>query len=115
VRYPLLKIIDAGKERRDVVLTMRANNRLPGFVGDLRSRWAPPNSVRAGSVKSSRIWFAHCRCRGQLSIGDATERFSAEIAGWPDGTYEADVYVDSDPAATRTSTCTSRSPSRVIA
>jgi N-methylhydantoinase B len=27
-RYPLLKIIDGGHERRDVVLTMRANNRL---------------------------------------------------------------------------------------
>ena len=34
-RYPLLKILDRGIERRDVVLTMRANNRLPGFIGDL--------------------------------------------------------------------------------
>lgn len=24
-------------------------------------------------------------------------RFSEEIRGWPDGTYEADIYVDSDP------------------
>ncbi|MCJ7436230.1 MAG: hydantoinase B/oxoprolinase family protein, partial [Acidimicrobiia bacterium] len=32
-RYPLLKIVEAGRERRDVVLTMRANNRLPGFIG----------------------------------------------------------------------------------
>ena len=38
VRYPLLKIVEAGRERRDVVLTMRANNRLPGFIGDLRSQ-----------------------------------------------------------------------------
>src|SRR6202011_4543156 len=37
-RYPLLKIIEAGRERRDVVLTMRANNRLPGLGGDLRSQ-----------------------------------------------------------------------------
>ena len=37
-RYPLLKIIDGGVERRDVVLTMRANNRMPGFIGDLRSQ-----------------------------------------------------------------------------
>src|ERR1700681_612088 len=36
-RYPLLKIIEAGRERRDVVLTMRANNRLAGFIGDLRA------------------------------------------------------------------------------
>ena len=38
VRYPLLKIVDGGKERRDVVLMMRANSRLPGFIGDLRSQ-----------------------------------------------------------------------------
>src|ERR1700735_1041542 len=38
MRYTLLKIIDAGKERRDVVLTMRANNRLAGFIGDLRAQ-----------------------------------------------------------------------------
>ena len=37
-RYPLLKIIDGGHERRDVVLTMRANNRLEGFIGDLRAQ-----------------------------------------------------------------------------
>jgi N-methylhydantoinase B len=32
------------------------------------------------------------------SIGEAARRLRAEIAAWPDGTYEADVYVDSDPA-----------------
>src|SRR4029079_4160956 len=37
-RYPLLKIIDGGHERRDVVLTMRVNNRLDGFIGDLRAQ-----------------------------------------------------------------------------
>ena len=30
-RYPLLKIVERGQERRDVVLTMRANNRLAGL------------------------------------------------------------------------------------
>ncbi len=30
-RYPLLKIIERRRERRDVVLTMRANNRLAGL------------------------------------------------------------------------------------
>src|SRR5579863_5108630 len=37
-RYPALKIIEGGKERRDVVAMMRANNRLGGFIGDLRSQ-----------------------------------------------------------------------------
>ena len=99
VRYPLLKIIDAGKERRDVVLTMRANNRLPGFVGDLRSQVgaAQLGARRLGEIIAE--YGSHTvDAAVNWSIGDATERFAAEIAGWPDGTYEADVYVDSDPA-----------------
>ncbi len=99
VRYPLIKIIDAGKERRDVILTLRANNRLPGFIGDLRSQVGAAQlgarrlteliaQYGASTVSSAVDW----------SISDATRRFAAEIAGWPDGTYEADVYVDSDPA-----------------
>ena len=99
VRYPLIKIIDAGKERRDVILTMRANNRLPGFIGDLRSQ------VGAAQLGARRLTdlIEQYGADGvadavDWSIGDATRRFSSEIAGWPDGTYEADVYVDSDPA-----------------
>ena len=32
------------------------------------------------------------------SIGDTSRRLGQEISSWPDGTYEADVFVDSDPA-----------------
>ena len=32
------------------------------------------------------------------TIRDTQRRFREEISGWDDGTYEADVYVDSDPA-----------------
>src|SRR6266581_702253 len=34
VRWPVVKVIDRGKERRDVLYALAANNRLPGFVGD---------------------------------------------------------------------------------
>ena len=101
-RYPILKIIDAGVERRDVVLMMRANNRLAGFVGDLRSQvGAAQEGARrlktliddygADVVRSAMDW----------SITDARRRFSQEIAAWPDGTYAADVYFDADPAGNR--------------
>jgi N-methylhydantoinase B len=98
-RYPLLKIVEAGRERRDVVLTMRANNRLAGFIGDLRSQ------VGAAQLGASRLGdlvsqYGADAVRGAVdwTIDDAKRRFSEEIAQWPDGTYEADVYVDSDPA-----------------
>ena len=111
---PLLKIIDAGKERRDVVLTMRANNRLPGFIGDLRSQ---VGAAQLGARRLDRnhrgVRRRHRRGRRQLVHRRCDRRFSAEIAGWPDGTYEADVYVDSDPAGnTGHPRARARSPSR---
>ena len=99
VRYPLLKILDEGRERRDVVLTMRANNRLPGFIGDLRSQvGAAQLGARRLTEMISEYGAGTVREAVQWSIDDAGRRFAAEIAGWPDGTYEADAYVDSDPA-----------------
>jgi N-methylhydantoinase B len=101
-RYPLLKIVERGKERRDVVLTMRANNRLEGFIGDLR---AQVGAAQLGARRIAEIVEAHgagtVRDAVEWTIADARDRFSAEIAAWPDGTYEADVYVDCDPAGNR--------------
>ncbi|MDX6741465.1 hydantoinase B/oxoprolinase family protein [Actinocorallia sp. A-T 12471] len=99
VRYPVLKLVDRGVERKDVVLMMRANNRLPGFIGDLRSQ---VGAAQLGARRLTEIIEDYgagtVRAAVEWSIGDATRRFSAEIAAWPDGVYEADVYVDSDPA-----------------
>jgi N-methylhydantoinase B len=98
-RYPLLKIIEAGRERRDVVLTMRANNRLAGFIGDLRAQVgaAQLGARRLGEVIGS-YGADTVRAAVDWTIDDAHRRFAAEIARWPDGRYEADVFVDADPA-----------------
>jgi N-methylhydantoinase B len=101
-RYPLLKIMDAGVERRDVVLTMRANNRLAGFVGDLRSQ---VGAAQLGAERLKTLIDDYgadvVRSAVDWTITDAHRRFSQEIAAWPDGTYEADVYFDADPAGNR--------------
>lgn len=101
-RYPLLKIVEAGKERRDVVLTMRANNRLPGFIGDLRAQ------VGAAQLGANRLREIIDRYGPEMvkatvawTIDDAHRRFSEEIARWPNGTYEADAWADSDPMGHR--------------
>jgi len=101
-RYPLLKIVERGKERRDVVLTMRANNRLEGFIGDLR---AQVGAAQLGARRIAEVAAAHgtdtVRAAIEWTIADAHDRFSREIDRWPDGTYEADVWVDADPAGTK--------------
>src|SRR4051794_39044488 len=79
-RYPLLKIVDAGKERRDVILTMRANTRLDGFIGDLR---AQVGAARLGVDRLTEIVQRHgagtVRAAIDWTIDDARRRFSEEI------------------------------------
>jgi len=101
-RYPLLKIVEAGRERRDVVLTMRANNRLDGFVGDLRAQvGAATLGVERLTEVARRYGADAVRDAVDWTIDDARRRLSEEIRAWPDGTYDADVYVDADPAGNR--------------
>jgi N-methylhydantoinase B len=101
-RYPLLKIIEAGRERRDVVLTMRANNRLAGFVGDLR---AQVGAAQLGARRLGEVIATYgadtVHAAVDWTIDDAHRRFAAEIERWPDGRYEADVFVDADPAGNK--------------
>ena len=83
-RYPLLKIVEAGRERRDVVLTMRANNRLAGFVGDLRSQ---VGAAQLGARRLAEVLDTYglgtVRAAVDWTIDDARRRFGAEIARWP--------------------------------
>src|SRR5688500_17840058 len=38
VRWPVVKVLDRGVERRDVLYALQANNRLPDYIGDLRAQ-----------------------------------------------------------------------------
>ena len=38
VRWPVVKVVDRGEERRDVLYTLQVNNRLPDYIGDLRAQ-----------------------------------------------------------------------------
>src|SRR5579862_6840394 len=101
-RYPLLKIIERGKERRDVVLTMRTNNRIAGFVGDLRAQvGAAQLGVERLSAIIDRYGPEAVKAACEFVMEDARRRFTKEIAAWPDGVYESDAYVDADPVGNR--------------
>ena len=99
IRYPAVKIIEAGRERRDVIHLMRVNNRLAGFIGDLR---AQVGAAQLGVRRLGELVERHSATTVRACIGaniaDTARRFREEIAAWPDGTYEADAWVDNDPA-----------------
>ena len=99
-RYPLLKIVERGqgtaRRRADDARQQpprRVRRRLAGAGGrgPARRRPAAPRSC-SGTAPT------RCGAAVDWTIDDADRRFSDEIARWPDGIYEADVYVDADPA-----------------
>ena len=74
VRWPVVKVIDRGVERRDVLYALQANNRIPDYIGDLRAQigaaqlGAPTGSAtiidRYGAAHRRGVGRLHDRLRG---------------------------------------------------
>jgi len=98
VRYPALKILERGVERRDVTYFMKTNTRTPTFLGDLRAQvGAAQLGVRRLKELLARHGTAAVRAAVTELIDLGARRFRAEVARWRDGVYESDVWVDHDP------------------
>src|ERR1700694_1932744 len=98
VRWPSVKVIDRGVERRDVLYALQANNRLPDYIGDLRAQiGAAQLGVRRLSEVLDRYGRQSVEESGGSIVDSAAKAFREEVAAWPDGVYEADAYVDHDP------------------
>ncbi|HTL86890.1 MAG TPA: hydantoinase B/oxoprolinase family protein, partial [Acidimicrobiia bacterium] len=98
VRWPVVKVIDRGAERRDVLYALQANNRIPSYIGDLRAQ------IGAAQLAAQRLGEMMDRYGAgtveesvDYMIDYAARRFREEVSAWPDGVYEADAYVDHDP------------------
>jgi N-methylhydantoinase B len=98
VRWPVVKVLDRGVERRDVLYALQANNRIPDYIGDLRAQIgaAQLGAARLGSV-IERFGLGAVEGSVDVMIDYAAKRFREEVSSWPDGVYEADAYVDHDP------------------
>ena len=98
VRFPAVKVYERGVERRDVVYMMKVNNRTPTFIGDLRAQiGAAQLGARRLKELLQRYGAETVRAAVEYMIDYAARRFREEVAKWPDGEYESDVYVDHDP------------------
>jgi N-methylhydantoinase B len=98
VRWPVVKVIDRGVERRDVLYALQVNNRIPSYIGDLRAQiGAAQLGVRRLSEVLDRYGCPTVESSVDAMIDYAARRFREEVASWPDGVYEADAYVDHDP------------------
>ncbi len=102
VRWPLLKLADEGRERADVLLCLEANSRLTSFAGDIRAQMG---SARLGAERLGELLERYGAETIEAAIDwfiDSTGRaVREEVGSWPDGEYEADVFVDHDPWGNR--------------
>src|SRR5881397_1964698 len=102
VRFPALKLVEKGVKRRDVEYMMAANSRTPTFLGDLRAQvGAAELGVRRLKEVLARFGTETVRAAVRAIIAYARRRFREEVARWPDGVYESDLYVDHDPHGKR--------------
>jgi N-methylhydantoinase B len=96
---PVLKLVHRGRRRRDAFALLERNNRLSSFPGDLA---AMVSAVELGARRLGELLerFGPDVVRGAVngSIAGTERRFRAEVADWPDGRYEADVFIDADTA-----------------
>jgi len=98
VRFPAIRVIDAGVERKDLLYALGVNNRTPGYLGDLR---AQIGAAQMGAARLSEMMQSFGRETVEAAIDFFIEttgnRFRSEVESWPDGIYEADAFVDHDP------------------
>ena len=96
---PCVKLVHRGARRRDILELLTRNNRFPSFAGDLA---AMISAVELG-VRSLGELCAHwgadvMRAAVNWNIAETERRFREEVGRWPDGRYEADVFIDQDTA-----------------
>jgi N-methylhydantoinase B len=98
VRWPAVKVVDRGVERRDVLYCLQANNRLPDYIGDIRAQIGSAQlGARRLTEVVNRYGVRTVEESVDFMIDYAAKRFREEITQWRDGVYEADAYVDHDP------------------
>jgi N-methylhydantoinase B len=98
VRWPVVKVLDRGVERRDVLYALQINNRLDGYLGDLRAQiGAAKQAADELAELVNRYGVEMIEASVDTMIDYAARRFGEEVEAWPDGVYEGDAYVDHDP------------------
>ncbi|MBW2317050.1 MAG: hydantoinase B/oxoprolinase family protein [Deltaproteobacteria bacterium] len=99
---PRLKLVHRGKRRGDVLDLLIRNNRLPSFSGDIAAMiGAAEHGASLLGELASRWGADTVRAAMNLSIVETEQRFRNEMEKWPDGCYEADVWIDHDTVGHR--------------
>lgn len=94
---PVLKLVERGRRRRDALALLARNNRLPSFPGDIAAMIsAAERGARSLQELVDHFGAEEVKAAVDFNIRETERRFRAEVAKWPDGSYEADVWIDHD-------------------
>lgn len=99
---PCLKLVHRGEKRRDVIKLLERNNRFPSFHGDLAAMIGGVQLSVRRLQEMLRKWGTE-KVKAAINYNiDHTEKcFREEVARWPDGVYEATVFIDHDTLGTK--------------
>lgn len=94
---PGIKLVHRGEPRRDILEMIVRNNRFPSFEGDIQAMISATQlgSRRLGELVD-RYGADTVRAAINWNVSETERRFREEVARWPDGEYEADVFIDHD-------------------
>ena len=99
---PCLKLVHRGEKRRDVIKLVERNNRFATFAGDLAAMIGAVQHCVKLLEEVIRKWGAEVvKAAVNYNIEHTEKRFREEIAKWPDGRYEASVFIDHDTLGTK--------------
>jgi N-methylhydantoinase B len=94
---PCLKLLHRGDRRRDVIKLLERNNRFASFSGDLAAMvGGVQRAVRLLEEMVGKWGGEAVKAAVNYNIAHSERRFREEVAKWPDGRYEADVFIDHD-------------------
>ncbi len=98
LHLPAVRYMSRGKVIREVETIIRANSRTPDLVmGDVRGQ---VGTNRLGEDRLARLLAKYgtetCLAAFEALYEKTEQRVRLELAAWPDGTYEAEGFIDND-------------------
>ncbi|WP_348675287.1 hydantoinase B/oxoprolinase family protein [uncultured Abyssibacter sp.] len=99
---PCVKLVHRGEPRRDIIRLIERNNRFATFSGDLAAMMSGVQRSVKSLEAMIRKWGSDTvKAAINYNIAHTEQCVRREIAGWPDGSYAATVYIDHDTQGTK--------------
>ncbi|MBW2942502.1 hydantoinase B/oxoprolinase family protein [Zhongshania aquimaris] len=99
---PCIKLVHRGEKRRDIIHLLERNNRFASFAGDLAAMISGVQLATRLLQDIINKWGADTvKAAINYNIDHTEQRFREEVSKWPDGVYEADVFIDHDTVGTK--------------